>query len=265
MRVSGLIILIGLFFGFATSNGCRSENNTPFRHAKVVVIHEKPEHAANQIYSELIKRHGFDGYEAWIHYCSELVATTLYETAEAANARMVDTITYKLKDGGALSYKAGAPPHIEIGFDLNYLISYAEKHGMDAATDEVFGILCHELTHAFQAEPKNAGGYEKDTEFFGFIEGLADLVRLQTGGFNPARYPVAGGNFTQGYTTTAFFYLWIVKKHDPDFIRTLNRTALEWDSWSHERLFMHVFHKSAEELWRQYQGEIDNYPWHEMR
>jgi len=265
MRVSGLIILIGLFFGFATSNGCRSENNTRFRAAKVVVIHEKPEHAGNQIYSELIKRQGFDGFEAWIHYCSELVATSLYETAEAANARMVDTITYKLKDGGALSYKAGAPPHIEIGFDLNYLISFAEKHGMEAATDEVFGILCHELTHAFQAEPKNAGGYEKDTEFFGFIEGLADLVRLQTGGFNPARYPVAGGNFTQGYTTTAFFYLWIVKKHDPDFIRTLNRTALEWDSWSHEQLFMHLFRKSAQELWQQYQGEIDNYPWHEMR
>jgi cbb3-type cytochrome oxidase subunit 3 len=265
MRVSGLIILVGLFFVCTTAHGLRSEDKHGFRQAKVIVLIENPDHAGIQVYSELIRRQGFDGFEAWIHHCSKLVATSLYETTEAANARNLDTITYKLKDGGALSYKAGAPPHIEIGFDLNYLIAFAEKHGTEAASDEVSGILCHELTHAFQAEPKNAGGYEKDTEFFGFIEGLADLVRLQTGGFNPARYPVAGGNFTQGYTTTAFFYLWIVKKLDPEFIRTINRTALEWDSWSHERLFMHLFQKSATELWQQYQLEIDNYPWHEVR
>lgn len=265
MRVTALIFLIGLLFGCTTADGTNPDNNTVFRQAKVILVVENPDHAGIQIYTDLIRRRGFDGFEAWIHHFSELVATSLYETAEAANARKVDTISYVLKDSGALSYKAGSPPHIEIGFDLNYLLAFAEKHGTEAASDEVSGILCHELTHAFQAEPKNAGGYEKDTEFFGFIEGLADLVRLQTGGFNPVRYPAAGGTFTQGYTTTAFFYLWIVKRLDPEFIHTLNKTALEWDSWSHDRLFMQLFQKSATELWQQYQHEIDDYPWHETR
>lgn len=261
MRVKSLVILAVILTGFATEYSCRPETTNSFRPAKVLLVSDNPDHPGNQLYLELLGHKGFNGFEAWLHHCSELVATTLYETAEAANARGVDTITYKLNDGGALSYKGGAPPHVEIGFNLNYLITFAEKHGLDAAADEVFGILCHELTHAYQAEPKNAGGYEKDTEFFGFIEGLADLVRLQTGGFSPPRFPKNGGSYTNGYTTTAFFYFWIMKKHQPDFIRVLNRSALEWEKWSHDLLFLHLFNKDATAIWQQYQDEIDAYPW----
>lgn len=232
-----------------------------FRKPKVELLIEAPEHSGVSVYLELVKFLGYADFSLWVQHCSEVVAQTLYDSPAEANARRVEQITYKLHDGGALSYKGGAPPHIQIGFDLNYLVRFVEMHGLQAAGDEVFGILCHEITHAYQAEPKNAGAYQKDTEFFGFIEGLADLVRLQTGGFNPPRFPVAGGSYTSGYTTTAFFYLWIMKTHHPNFLRDLNQSALEWEYWSLDLLCNKLFDKSAQDLWDDYQQEIDQYPW----
>ena len=94
-------------------------------------------------------------------------------------------------------------------------MNFIEKHGLDAAGDEVYGILCHEIAHGYQHAPKNAGGYSNETEFFGFIEGTADLARLKTGGFNPPRFPKKGGTYKSGYNVTAFFLFMDYKNQRP--------------------------------------------------
>jgi hypothetical protein len=212
-------------------------------------------------YQSLVKEQGYNDIQEWVQHCSRSVAQELYFTSEEANQVGLKRIIYKLNKGGAISYKGGAIPEIEIGFDLDYLMKFAEEHGDVAARDEIYGILCHEIAHGYQKEPKEAGGYSMDTEFFGFIEGAADLVRLKTGGFNPPRFPKEGGSYTSGYNTTAFFYLWICKKYDTDFIRKLNQTAADYKVWTFDKAVQEILNKSAEKLWEEYQKEIANYPW----
>jgi hypothetical protein len=232
-----------------------------FAAPKVNLIIEAEGHAGVESYLKLVNSQGYSNIEEWVQNCSKAVAQEFYYTALEANERNVLEITYRLKEGGPLSYKSGAPPSIEVGFDLNYLINFIDKHGLKAASDELYGILCHEISHAYQQEPKNAGDYKLDTEFFAFIEGSADLARLKTGGFNPPRFPKQGGTYLSGYNITAFFYLWITNTMNKNFLRDLNLTAKNMEVWSFDAACRELFNLSADELWENYQLEIDNYPW----
>lgn len=95
---------------------------------------------------------------------------------------------------------------------------------------EIEGVLIHEITHGYQYEPQGAGGYESGTDFYGFIEGLADYVRYVVG-FTPVSKRKAGGNWNDGYNTSAFFIDWLHSK-DPKFIYKFNATAKNINPWS---------------------------------
>jgi hypothetical protein len=256
-------IKIALFVFAFTLNSCTSTVNPwdSFVVPKVDLIIEAQDHAGVKSYIELVNAQGYTSIEDWVQNCCKVVAQEFYYSAIEANERNVLEITYRLKDGGALSYKSGAPPCIEVGFDLNYLIKFIDDHGLEAASDELYGILCHEISHAYQQEPKNAGEYKLDTEFFAFIEGSADLARLKTGGFNPPRLPKQGGSYLSGYNTTAFFYLWITNTMNKNFLRDLNLTAKEMKIWNFNNACLEIFNITADELWENYQLEIDKYPW----
>jgi len=258
-QITKLLLLIALFVltGYSVSAKKWKKFNPP--DVELVITAEGHEGVIK--YLELVKKQGYNNIEEWVQHCSKMVAQELYYTVEEANAKSVQKITYKLNDGGALSYKDGAAPHIEIGFDLNYLVKFIIEHGLKAASDELYGVLCHEIAHGYQQEPKNAGTYQYETEFFGFIEGTADLTRLKTGGFNPPRFPKQGGNFKSGYNITAFFYLWITKTKDAEFLKKLNNTAKEMEVWTIDKALMQLYGESVETMWQHYQQDVDLYPW----
>ncbi|WP_372648492.1 basic secretory protein-like protein [Draconibacterium sp.] len=266
--------IVGILFttlAILSLNACKSGHDlnegTPgadwklYEAPKVTLQIEAEGHEGIAKYLELVEKQGYDGIEDWVQYCCLEIAKELYYTPEEANKHGLKEITYKLNDGGALSYKGGSVPHIEIGFDLNYLVTFINKHGMDVARDEIYGVLCHEITHGLQNEPKNAGGYNGGTECFGFIEGTADLSRLNTGGFNPERFPKQGGTFRDGYNTTAFFYLWIYKNLSNNFLKDINRTAEEYETWTLSAVTEDLYGMSADVLWKLYQNEVAAYPW----
>ena len=235
-----------------------------FQAPQVTVDNQAGNHAGVALYTQLCQANGFNGIEDFVQNCCLTMAKTIYYSDEETNAHGLQRITYKLTDGGSLSYKSGAPPHIEVGFDVNHIVSFVNDYGNEAAITEVLGVLCHELTHGYQKEPKNAGQYDGNSDFYGEIEGLADLGRLLTGGFNPERFPSQGGTFKQGYTTTAFFYMWLARTQaavEGNFIKDLNLTAQNMSTWSHEAMCQQLLGKSVTTLWNQYQQEIANYPW----
>lgn len=207
-------------------------------------------------YTNLAKMKGYNTIEEFVQSCCLVIAKSLYYTVDEANDHNLRTIKYKLNEGGSLSYKGGSPPNIEIGFDMNYLNDFASSHTDKVSADEIYGVLCHELCHGYQNEPRNCGEYKSGDEYFGFIEGTADFCRLATGGFNPKRYPGKGGTWTDGYNTTAFFYQWIKNGRDSDFLRKMNRTAVDIDPWSIDAVTKELFGSSALSLWALYQKAI---------
>jgi len=203
-----------------------------FIYPEIAIECTNPENAGYLKYIALAQKKGFEGIPDFVQSCCLVVAKSLYYTVDEANDHNLRNINYKLTEGGSLSYKGGSPPNIEIGFDMNYLNDFAGSHSDAVSSDEIYGVLCHELCHGYQNEPKNCGGYVAGTEYFGFIEGTADFARLETGGFNPKRYPSKGGTYKDGYNTTAFFYQWIKNARDKEFLKKMNRTAVDIDPWS---------------------------------
>ncbi|MFA5328428.1 MAG: basic secretory protein-like protein [Prolixibacteraceae bacterium] len=208
-------------------------------------------------YLELIKENGFNDIKEFVQHCCLIIAQNLYFTVDEANEHGLRNIHYLLTEGGALSYKNGDLPDIEIGFDMNYLNTFASSHSDPVSADEIYGILCHEICHGYQNSPKNCGVYGSPNEYYGFIEGTADLARLLTGGFNPPRYPKAGGSWIDGYNTTAFFYQWVQNtKSDEEFLKKFNKSTITINPWSADKAFNEIFGEPVQSLWDQYQAAI---------
>jgi len=265
MKRTGTIMFFILVANLMLPDAISAQGNwANFQAPQVTVNNTAGNHPGVVLYTQLCQANGYTGIEDFVQNCCLTMAKTIYYSVEEANAHGLQRITYKLNDGGSLSYKAGAPPHIEVGFDVNHIVKFVNDYGNDAAITEVLGVLCHELTHGYQKEPKNAGQYDGNSEFFGEIEGMADLGRLLTGGFKPERFPNQGGSYKQGYTTTAFFYLWLSRTQasvEGNFIKDLNLTAQNMNTWSHHAMCQQLFGQTASALWNQYQNEINNYPW----
>ncbi|UII23845.1 basic secretory protein-like protein [Fulvivirga ligni] len=165
-----------------------------------------------------------------------------------------------LSDFDGVAYKSGSPPEISITVSSRYMESYYNSHNQDygAVEAELRGILAHEGTHGYQWEPKNAGGYTPGTDFYGFIEGLADYVRINTYGFSPQRYPSPGGSWTDGYTRSGFFLDWIADNKDPDFAIKFNQSARDYSNWSWNTACQNILGEGVQSLWNQYQASLSN-------
>ena len=207
-------------------------------------------------YQKLAALKGFNSIESFVKNCCLVIAKQLYYTVDEANLHNLRSITYKLTEGGSLSYKGGSVPDIEIGFDMNYLNTFSQNYSDAVSADEIDGVLCHEICHGYQNEPKNAGVYGTPSENYGFIEGTADLARLLTGGFNPPRHPSKGGSWLDAYNTTAFFYYWITNTKSVTFLKDLNKTALTIDPWTLNAATQQLFGLTAQSLWNQYQTAL---------
>ncbi len=182
------------------------------------------------------------------------VAQTLYWSAGDAIPQ-VRKIRYDLKDADGISSKNGAPPNVGVFFSSRWVEkSAANGASDDAVLAEARGVLYHELAHAYQLEPKGIGSYKQGTEFWAFIEGMADAVRIHHG-FLPISSRKPGGNWMDGYRTTGFFLDWLTSK-DPDFLRKFNRSTQEVIPWSFDKAMKRIFgdRNGVKELWDEYQA-----------
>ena len=167
-------------------------------------------------------------------------------------------LTLILDDSDGVAYKSGSPPAITIGVSGRHLANVYRNSGNSyaAVARELKGILSHEGTHGYQWEPKNAGGYQGGTDYYGFIEGLADYVRINTTQFEPKRFPSPGGNWTDGYTTSGFFIDWIVENKDADFAIKFNQAARDYATWSWNKACQNIVGQGVQALWNEYQASL---------
>ncbi|MBQ0735934.1 basic secretory protein-like protein [Aquimarina celericrescens] len=162
-----------------------------------------------------------------------------------------------LRDEGGIAAKWGSPPEISIKISVRHIENIYNSRGgnLRAVKEDIEGILSHECTHAYQWGPRNAGSYQQGTEFYGYIEGLADYVRISLGR-HPDRSPRRGGSWTSGYTTTGFFINWIVNNKDSEFAIKFNHSARTYRTWSWDTACRNIVGETVQSLWNQYQNSL---------
>jgi len=193
---------------------------------------------------------------AYISESALKVLKTLYFSPKDSIPK-IKTIRYTLKDYDGISAKSGSGSFISIVYSTQWIEKNFVNNDTAKLDYETRGVLYHELTHAYQLEPQGCGTYSDGGQFWSFIEGVADAVRVANGCFRPEDRPKKG-HYLDGYRTTGFFLYWLSQTKDPDFIRKFNRTALEVIPWSFENAFKHIFGDKKEyhidALWLEYTG-----------
>jgi hypothetical protein len=139
---------------------------------------------------------------------------------------------------------------------------YADNGNNDSAiSDEIDGILYHEVTHGYNNSPITRDGYGDGGPFWAFTEGLADAVRIGAG-YHKTRQPDIGNSkkWLGGYTTTGFFLHYIKQEKDPLFIRKFNQSAVDYQNytWSFDRVFTDILGIGVEQAWNDYVAFIQS-------
>ncbi|KAA6337631.1 hypothetical protein EZS27_014308, partial [termite gut metagenome] len=200
----------------------------------------------NRIYTQLVQ-----DPDKYVKYHTQKVAEILFYTADEP-MNDVRRINYVLKDYNGISEKSGNPPSVSIVYSTRWVETSA-KESLYKLDYETRGVLYHELTHAYQFEPKGIGTYSTNKEFWACIEGIADAVRAEAGLFDiSTRKP--GGHWLTGYRTTGFFIQWLTTK-TPDAIRKFHHTVRDLDVWSFDNAIKSIFGNTAsiEDMWKEYQ------------
>jgi len=110
------------------------------------------------------------------------------------------------------------------------------------------GAIIHEAIHVVQSYPKYDPVW--------LVEGIADYVRYYVFEPDSKRRPLDRNRirYQDGYGTTAAFLDWIVRTHDKDIIRKLNK-ALRTAQYN-EALFKECTGKDLNALWEEFRGSL---------
>lgn len=215
-----------------------------------------PETRGSQIWHEIVS-----DPEQYIQSCAREVLHTLYFTPADTVVPQLHEIRYRLEDYDGISAKWGGGSYVSIRYSTRWVERCFGEDGDTARVDyETRGVLYHELTHAYQLEPKGCGSYGDGGEFWAFIEGIADAVRLSCGGlsqdFQSADRP-RGGHWSKGYRHAGYFLYWLDQHKGNEFLRRFHRSAAELPVWSWNAAMHHVFGPDpscgVEALWKEYQ------------
>jgi hypothetical protein len=146
---------------------------------------------------------------------------------------------------GEVAWKSGDGADITVMISTDHMQNVHDD-GRDLEK-EIKGILFHEMTHMYQHDDSDADGVD-----IGLIEGIADFVRILAGYTPEGAGPNPGGSWDDGYTTTAFFLIWVDEQY-PDSVYRINLTmdSTDGQDWSEES-FRDITGKSVDELWDDY-------------
>ncbi|HET6345843.1 MAG TPA: basic secretory protein-like protein [Myxococcota bacterium] len=161
----------------------------------------------------------------------------LYRNAGEVPNRPTLTLIIENTDGVAFTVVD------EVHLSSRFLADVAGNNG--DLTDEISGVLTHEIAHVYQNDNGNYG------EITWLVEGIADFVRYRNG-FVPLSKRQHGGSYTDSYNTTAFFLDYLDRTY-PDFVYKLNAALAPPDkSWT-KAYFQTVTGKDVDTLWAEYQ------------
>ncbi|GKT45580.1 uncharacterized protein ColSpa_05761 [Colletotrichum spaethianum] len=173
------------------------------------------------------------------------VLTLLYESPSCHTTHVPSTrsVTLILRHMGGVAYTTGSDlddDHKEIHFSMSYIAGIpAERR-----TDEIMGVLTHEMVHCFQY---NAHG----TCPGGLIEGIADWVRLNAHLSPPHWKRDASGNWDGGYQHTGYFLDYLEGRFGAGTVRRVNE-KLRTQQYREKEFWTELLGRPVEQLWKDY-------------
>lgn len=254
MKTKNILPALLLLYFISPFSGMFSQETvndwTHFQYPEINFVNNAEGTKGWEIYNRIIP-----DPEEYINAAILEVVKTLY-WSEKDSIPGVRRINYALRDVDGISAKGGGPPEITIFYSSRWVEKSEKDAGDDKVLFETRGVLLHELTHGFQLEPQGIGTYADGGEFWIFIEGMADAVRIHNDGF-PQDNRKPGGSWKDGYQRTGYFLDWLTTK-DPDFLRKFNKSALDIVPWGFDKAIKHILgqHYSVDALWDEYQDYL---------
>ena len=165
------------------------------------------------------------------------------------------SVTVVLRDMGGVAYTTGSDlddDHKEIHFSLGYIAGINPRDGQPGgaqrATDEITGVLTHELVHCYQYNAKG-------TCPGGLIEGIADWVRLNCDLSPPHWRRETSGKWDGGYQHTAYFLEYLEGRFGSGTVRRLNE-KLRTQRYEEKRFWTELLGRPVEQLWGDYVDKV---------
>jgi len=158
------------------------------------------------------------------------------------------SVTFIVREFDGVAYTTGLDldsDHKEIHINTQYI-----RTRKGDVRHELLGVICHELVHCFQwnAEGTCPGG---------FIEGIADWVRLRAGLGAKHWRQEASGEWDGGYQHTGYFLDWLEGRYGEGTVRRLNACLREGE-YASERVFGACCKgEKVGELWERYRKEFE--------
>jgi len=173
-----------------------------------------------------------------------------------------EKVNFTFNWSNTLAAKGGSATAMELWFSTKYIQNALKDEPDEAVKYELYGVLWHELTHGYQFSPTTLNDqYKRGYDYFAFLEGEADLVRINAG-YHKTRHPDLGSDnhkYLSGYTTTGFFLKWIVDNYDKDFIYKFNASVKSIKPWSYKATIYQILQKDVEDLWLEYEDYVNMY------
>ncbi|KAJ3208269.1 hypothetical protein HDU67_006924 [Dinochytrium kinnereticum] len=190
----------------------------------------------------------------------ELISLLYTKPEECPKVRTITLVLKSMKGRPALT--EGSSSEKTIVLSVEFINSLKDS---DRGLDELRGVLWHEFTRALQydgrVDPNGIATAPK-----GFLEGLADFVRLKKNLDPPSwprrfEVPPQTSKWDDGYAKTAYFLIFVeeqAKPSIPDFAFRLNR-LLKDRMWS-PSIVVEIAGRSIEILWSEYKCHFEPRP-----
>lgn len=180
------------------------------------------------------------------------VLALLYESPTCPTTTIPTTrsVTVILRSMSGVAYTTGSDldsDHKEIHFSVEYI---ANIHPISRRTEEINGVLTHELVHCLQY---NGHG----TCPGGLIEGMADWVRLHCLLSPPHWKRDSNGKWDAGYQQTAYFLDYLEERFGKGTIRRLNE-KLRIQRYEEKPFWTELVGRPVEQLWGDYKEKLES-------
>lgn len=175
--------------------------------------------------------------ETLVHGATQTVCRILYRSADEIPS--VPDIQLVLDPSDA----PGAVSGTTVRLGTQYLAGFGAN---DAIEREATGMLLFFVSHLYQHSVDQTPSW--------LVSGKADYIRLAAGYIDPSGRS-AGGSWTDGFRTSAFFLEYVEENH-PDFVYAINAKMTPDDATYSDEFFFELTGTDLPTLWNDYQTTL---------